>query len=123
VLNVDLLPTSIDTVVIGHRLFSLPMQVESLEGNDLNDIQMDVDDGNFSDGHNMEGRKEGPSAANESQGQGNHADANTSSQPHGSSNNDKQVDDSVAGETIMEDIQAVITAVGEGDNSHKMVIL
>jgi hypothetical protein len=33
VLNVDLLPNSIDTVVIGDKMFSLPIQVEGVEGN------------------------------------------------------------------------------------------
>jgi hypothetical protein len=51
-------------VVIGVRLFSLPIQVEGLEGNDMHAAHMDVDDGNSGGGHNMEGREDGPSANN-----------------------------------------------------------
>jgi hypothetical protein len=46
VLNVERLPTSIDMVVIGDRLFSFPIQVEGLQENGVHDAQMDVDDGN-----------------------------------------------------------------------------
>jgi hypothetical protein len=45
VLNVDLLPKLIDTVVIGDRLYSLPIQVEGREENVETGTQMDVDDG------------------------------------------------------------------------------
>jgi hypothetical protein len=51
VLNVDLLPNSIDTVVIGDRLFSLPIQVEGFEGNEVHNNQMDVDEGNSGAGN------------------------------------------------------------------------
>jgi hypothetical protein len=44
VLNVDLLPNLIDTVVIGDRLYSLPIQVEGREDNEEVETQMDVDD-------------------------------------------------------------------------------
>jgi hypothetical protein len=100
VLNVDLLPNSSDTVVIGDRLFSLPIQVEGLEENELHVAQMDVDNGYSSDGHNMEGREDGPSNINGGR-QGNRADSSIPSQPQGTSNNDKQVDCSVAEETGM----------------------
>jgi hypothetical protein len=46
VLNVDLLPNSIDTVVISDRLFSLPIQVEGVMGNEVHNNPMDVDEGN-----------------------------------------------------------------------------
>jgi hypothetical protein len=46
VLNVDLLPSNIDTVVIGDRLYSLPILVESHENHEANDAHMEVDDGN-----------------------------------------------------------------------------
>jgi hypothetical protein len=45
VLIVDLLPNMIDTVVIGDRLFSLPIQVEGREENEEVEAQMDVDEG------------------------------------------------------------------------------
>jgi hypothetical protein len=45
VLNVDLLPNLIDTVVIGDRLYSLPIQVEGREVNMELGTQMDVDGG------------------------------------------------------------------------------
>jgi hypothetical protein len=49
VLNVDLISNMIDMVVIGDRLFSLPIQVE----NEEHEVQMDVDDGsnNSKNGH------------------------------------------------------------------------
>jgi hypothetical protein len=47
VLNTDLLPNSIDTVVIGDRLFSLPIQAEGLEANEEHNNQMEVDDGDL----------------------------------------------------------------------------
>jgi hypothetical protein len=46
VLNVDLLPNRVDTVVIGDRLFSLPIQVEEQDDEATHAGQMDVDDGN-----------------------------------------------------------------------------
>jgi hypothetical protein len=46
VLNVDLLPSNIDTVVIGDRLYSLPILVERQEDHEANDAHMEVDDGN-----------------------------------------------------------------------------
>jgi hypothetical protein len=46
VLNMDLLPNSINTVVIRDRLFSLPTQVEQLDVEEHHDNQMEVDDGN-----------------------------------------------------------------------------
>jgi hypothetical protein len=45
VLNVDLLPNMIDTVVIGDRLYSLPIQVEGREDNEEVEAQMDLVDG------------------------------------------------------------------------------
>jgi hypothetical protein len=47
VLNTDLLPNSIDTVFIGDRLFSLPIQAEGLEANEEHNNQMEVDDGDL----------------------------------------------------------------------------
>jgi hypothetical protein len=47
VLNTDLLPNSIDTVVISDRLFSLPIQAEGLEANEEHNNQMEVDDGDL----------------------------------------------------------------------------
>jgi hypothetical protein len=41
VLNVELLPNSIDMIVIGDRLFSLPNQVERVEGNEVHNNQID----------------------------------------------------------------------------------
>jgi hypothetical protein len=43
VLNVDLIPNMIDTVVIGDRLFSLPIQVEGRVANEDHEVQMDLD--------------------------------------------------------------------------------
>jgi hypothetical protein len=45
VLNVDLLPNMIDTVVIGDILYSLPIQVEVLDDNEEHEEKMDMDDG------------------------------------------------------------------------------
>jgi hypothetical protein len=45
VINVDLHPNLIDTVVIGDRLYSLPIQVEGREVNMELGTQMDVEDG------------------------------------------------------------------------------
>jgi hypothetical protein len=41
----DLLPDMIDMVVIGDRLFSLPIQVEGREGNEEAGVQMELDNG------------------------------------------------------------------------------
>jgi hypothetical protein len=38
VLDADILPSSIETVVIGDRVYSLPIKVENHEENELNDI-------------------------------------------------------------------------------------
>jgi hypothetical protein len=73
-LNVDLLPNGIDTVIIGDRLFFLLIQVEGFKVNDIHATLMDVDDGNSGGGHNMEGREDGPSTNNASQGKGKNAD-------------------------------------------------
>jgi hypothetical protein len=64
ILNLDLLPNSIDTVVIGDRLFSQPIQVEGVEVNEGQNNQMEVDDGdsgagNSGAGNNGEGRDNG----------------------------------------------------------------
>jgi hypothetical protein len=69
VLNVDLLPNSIDTVVIGDRLFSLPIQVEGPEGHEVHNNQMEVDEGNSGvgnsgDEHREGGRDSGPRGDN-----------------------------------------------------------
>jgi hypothetical protein len=45
VLNVDLILNMIDTVVIGDRLFSLPIQVEGRVANEDHEVQMDLDNG------------------------------------------------------------------------------
>jgi hypothetical protein len=45
VLNVDILRNMIDTVVIGYRLYSLPIQVEGREDNEEVEAQMDLGDG------------------------------------------------------------------------------
>jgi hypothetical protein len=45
VLNVDLIPNMIDTVVIGDKLFSLPIQVEGRVKNEEHEVQMDLDEG------------------------------------------------------------------------------
>jgi hypothetical protein len=45
VLNVDLIPNMIDTVVIGDRLFSLPIHVEGRVENEELEVQMDLDEG------------------------------------------------------------------------------
>jgi hypothetical protein len=51
VLNVDLLPNLIDTVVIGDSLFSLPIQVEGREDHEEAEAQMEVDDGGNDSAH------------------------------------------------------------------------
>jgi hypothetical protein len=54
VLNVDLLPNMIDTVVIGNRLYSLLIQVEGRMKNGEEEVQMELDDeaNDAADGHN-----------------------------------------------------------------------
>jgi hypothetical protein len=44
VLNPDLIPNMIDTVVIGDMLFSLPIQVEGRVENEEHNLQMNLDD-------------------------------------------------------------------------------
>jgi hypothetical protein len=55
VLNMDLLLNSIDTMVIGDRLYSLPIQVEGLEANGQHNNQMEVDDGDSGAGNSGAG--------------------------------------------------------------------
>jgi hypothetical protein len=45
VLNVDILPDKIDTVVIGDRLYSLPIKVEGRDDEAAVDAQMELEDG------------------------------------------------------------------------------
>jgi hypothetical protein len=45
VLNVDLILNMIHIVVIGDRLFSLPIQVEGRVANEDHEVQMDLDNG------------------------------------------------------------------------------
>jgi hypothetical protein len=45
VLSVDLLPNMIDTMVIGDRMFSLPIQVEGRDDNAERQELMDLDNG------------------------------------------------------------------------------
>jgi hypothetical protein len=45
VLTVDLLPNMIYTVVIGDRMFSLPIQVEGRDDNFVQEAPMDMDNG------------------------------------------------------------------------------
>jgi hypothetical protein len=45
VLNVDILPDKIDTVVIGDRLYSLPIKVEGRDDDTVVDAQMEIEDG------------------------------------------------------------------------------
>jgi hypothetical protein len=46
VLSVDLLPNSIDSVIIGDRLYTLPIHVEGRDEVDIHAHHMEVDDGN-----------------------------------------------------------------------------
>jgi hypothetical protein len=55
VLNVDLPPNSIDSVVIGDRLYSLPIVVESRDDEAEEENHMEVDNGN--NGANSSGKK------------------------------------------------------------------
>jgi hypothetical protein len=98
VLNVDLLPNSIDTVVIGDRLFSLPIQVEGFEVNNLHDNQMDLDEGNPRGEHSMEERNVGLGNNNSSHGKEKKSDSSGPSQQDGTASNDKHVDDMNTGE-------------------------
>jgi hypothetical protein len=54
VLNVDLIPNMIDTVVIGDRHFSLPIQVEGREENEEEAAQMELDNGSNDKGNGVE---------------------------------------------------------------------
>jgi hypothetical protein len=53
VLNVDLIPNMIDTVMTGDWLFSLPIQVKGQVENEEHEVQIDLDDGanNSRNGH------------------------------------------------------------------------
>jgi hypothetical protein len=68
VLNVDLLPSNIDTVVIEDRLYSLPILVESHEDLEANDAHMEVDDGNNGAGPSEEKNNEESSDVMAAQG-------------------------------------------------------
>jgi hypothetical protein len=59
VLNVDLLPNVIDMVVIGDRLFSLPIQVEGRDDNVETGVHMDLDDGMNDDANADKATEEG----------------------------------------------------------------
>jgi hypothetical protein len=54
VLNVDLIPNMINTVVIGDRLFSLPIQVEGREENEEEAAQMELDNVSNDKGNGVE---------------------------------------------------------------------
>jgi hypothetical protein len=108
VLNVDLLPNSIDTVVIGDRLFSLRIQVEGFEVNEVHANQMEVDEGNSGAGHNMEGRDDGPSDSNASQGNGNKKNACSSPQHNNTSSADKQTDNLLDGANYLEAMHGTV---------------
>jgi hypothetical protein len=106
VLNVDLLPSSIDTVVIGDRLFSLPIQVEGPEGHEVHNNQMEIDEGNSGadnsrEGQREEGRDTGP--------WGNNAN-------NGNSNNESQ--DSKQSEAL-QDVDHVQAECNLGDGNHE----
>jgi hypothetical protein len=58
ILNIDPLPENIDTVVIGDGMFSLPIRVEGLGGEEVIDAQMEVDDGNSGAGHSNDKNNE-----------------------------------------------------------------
>jgi hypothetical protein len=60
VLNVDLIPNMIDTVMIGDRLFSLPIPVEGRVKNEEHEVQMDLDEG-AGDPVNGHGKPSNPS--------------------------------------------------------------
>jgi hypothetical protein len=93
VLNVDLLPNSIDTAVIGDRLFTLPIQVEGLEVNNLHGNQMDLDEGNAGGDRSMEERNASQGNVNPSQGKGNKPNSGGPSQQDGAPSRDKRVVD------------------------------
>jgi hypothetical protein len=85
VLNVDLLPNSMDTVVIGDKLFSLPIQVESPEGHEVHNNQMEIDEGNSGTGNSREGQREegrdtGPRGNNANNGNSNNESQYNASQ-------------------------------------------
>jgi hypothetical protein len=105
-------------LVIGDRLFSLPIQVEGFELNGIHATQMDIDDGNLGGGHNMEGREDGSSTNNASQGKGKNADSSSPSQLNSMSSNTKQLDDTHAGEKNLEGIHAAVPEKGEINNVH-----
>jgi hypothetical protein len=103
VLNVDLLPNSIDTVVIGDRLFSLPIQIEGHEEEAANDTYMDLIDhwnGERSSGEKKEDSTRGHNSikptAKEQHPEG-------SNQQNNPSKHGKQTDDTSVVETDCED--------------------
>jgi hypothetical protein len=56
--NVDLLPNMVDTVVIGDRLYSFPIQVEGREENEEAGVQMELDNGSNDKGNGADDSSE-----------------------------------------------------------------
>jgi hypothetical protein len=104
VLNVDLLPNMIDTVVIGDILYSLPIQVEVLDDNEEHEEKMDMDDGHTGaargGGENNETDPNDKKTPQEKE-QKNNADG--SSHNSNQSQNGKQVADQIQKEAAMPD--------------------
>jgi hypothetical protein len=68
VLNVDLLPNSIDSVVIGDRLYSLPIMVEGREDEVDEENHMEVDNGNSGDNSSAKKKQSDNGSGNSSEG-------------------------------------------------------
>jgi hypothetical protein len=82
VLNPDLIPNMIDTVVIGDRLFSLPIQVEGRVENEEHNLQMNLDDG-----ANNSGNGDNPGGLNDRNANRPQNPANTGGSGQDKSNN------------------------------------
>jgi hypothetical protein len=100
-------------VVIVDRLFSLPIQVEGFEVNNLHDNQMDLDEGNSGGEHGMEERNAGLGNSDSSQGKGKKSGSSGPSLQDGAPSNDKQVDDMGAVVKHVEGIHASVLAQEE----------
>jgi hypothetical protein len=124
VLNVDLLSNVIDTVVIGDRLFSLPIQVEGREDNEETGVHMDLDDVMNDDANTDKSTEEGDQGNREKDSQyraggSGHKNIQSTSAGKTSGNLKETTVGSIAGQ-----VSATSTAgtVGHGSADNRMFI-
>jgi hypothetical protein len=92
ILNVDILPNRIDSVVIGDRLYSLPIQVEGRGEQVAQENQMDVDHGNHGVGSSKENKEGDKGDGNSRYMKEKEQNIDESNQPEESSPKGKQTD-------------------------------